>query len=243
MFRTVFIVLMTLLPSMSFAADLPTTEEQKTLYAIGLTVSQQLSVFNLTSSELAYVVQGIVDAGSGKKPAVELSAYSMKIQDLARIRRKILGEKQASANKEYLEKAAKDHGAVKTESGLVFISLKEGSGNIPKSSDTVKVNYRGTLTDGKEFDSTYKRGAPQDLKLDQGIKCLTEGLQKMRPGGKARLICPSSLAYGERGVGDVILPGAVLVFEVELIETMPVTKTPPKVELNPAPTVNSGVKK
>ena len=149
---------------------------------------------------------------------MDLAAYNEKVQELARSRRKAQGEKLASVNKEFLEKAAGEKGAVKTDSGLVYLSLKEGGGNSPLATDTVKVNYRGTLPDGKEFDSSYKRGKPAEFRLDGVIKCWTEGLQRMKVGGKAKLVCPSTLAYGDAGAGDLILPGATLVFEVELLD-------------------------
>ena len=106
---------------------------------------------------------------------------------------------------------------VTTASGLVYQSLKDGAGQSPASSDTVKVNYRGTLPDGREFDSSYKRGEPAEFPLNRVIACWTEGVQMMKPGGKARLTCPPAIAYGERGAGGVIPPNATLVFEVELI--------------------------
>jgi FKBP-type peptidyl-prolyl cis-trans isomerase FkpA len=205
--------------TMSCAADITNkTEEQKTLYAVGLIIARQLSVFNLSPTELDIVKQGLMDASTGKIPEVELSAYNEKVQELARARRKYLGEKQAAANKEFLDKAAQEKGAVKTDSGLVYISLSEGSGTGPNAADIVKVDYRGTLIDGKEFDSSYKRGKPIEFRLDSVIKCWTEGLQKMKTGGKARLICPSSTAYGDTGNGELILPGATLLFEVELLD-------------------------
>ncbi len=203
----------------AFAADSkPKSEEQKVLYAIGLLVSRSLSVFNLTPSEIEFVKEGLTDATVGKQPEVELSAYNEKVQELARTRRKAHGDILAAAGKEFIEKAAKEKGAIKTDSGLVYLSLKDGSGDSPKATDTVKVNYRGTLIDGKEFDSSYKRGKPIEFRLDGVIKCWTEGLQKMKPGGKAKLVCPASIAYGDTGAGDLILPGATLVFEVELLE-------------------------
>ena len=113
--------------------------------------------------------------------------------------------------------AAKEAGAVVTPSGLVFRSLKDGTGASPAATDTVKVNYRGTFPDGREFDSSYKRGEPIEFPLDRVIKCWTEGLQKMKVGGKAKLSCPAAIAYGERGAGNVIPPNATLVFEVELL--------------------------
>lgn len=202
-----------------FAAEPPAmTEEQKTLYAVGVSVSRSLTVFDLTPAEFEYVKQGLTDAQSGKKNDVELSAYTGRIQELAKTRRKISGEKQAGAGKDYLDKAAKEKGAVKTPSGMVYTSISEGKGESPKASDIVKVNYRGTLIDGKEFDNSYKRGKSLEFKLSNVIKCWTEGMQMMKPGGKATLVCPPNLAYGDNGAGDLILPGATLVFDVELLE-------------------------
>jgi FKBP-type peptidyl-prolyl cis-trans isomerase FkpA len=106
---------------------------------------------------------------------------------------------------------------VTTPSGLVYQSLKEGSGTPPAATDTVKVHYRGTLMDGQEFDSSHQRGEPAEFALNRVIRCWTEGVQMMRPGGKARLTCPPAIAYGERGAGGVIPPNATLQFEVELL--------------------------
>ena len=113
--------------------------------------------------------------------------------------------------------AAKEAGAVVTASGLVYRSLKDGNGASPKASDKVKVNYRGTFPDGKEFDSSYKRNEAIEFPLNGVIPCWTEGVQRMKVGGKAKLTCPASIAYGERGAGGVIPPNATLLFEVELL--------------------------
>ena len=106
----------------------------------------------------------------------------------------------------------------KTASGIEITTLKEGTGASPKASDTVKVHYRGTLMDGKEFDSSYKRGQPATFPLNRVIPCWTEGVQTLKVGGKAKLLCPSNLAYGKGGVPGTIPPDATLVFEVELLE-------------------------
>ena len=122
------------------------------------------------------------------------------------------------AQSEAAAAAAKETGAVVTASGLVYRSLKDGTGAQPaSSSDTVKVHYRGTLPDGKEFDSSYKRNAPIDFPLNGVIPCWTEGVQRMKVGGKAKLTCPPGIAYGSRGAGGVIPPNATLHFEVELL--------------------------
>ena len=106
---------------------------------------------------------------------------------------------------------------VTTASGLVYESIKDGAGESPKATDTVKVHYKGMFLDGKEFDSSYKRNEPTEFPLNGVIPCWTEGVQKMKPGGKAKLTCPASIAYGERGAGGVIPPNTTLNFEVELI--------------------------
>ena len=124
----------------------------------------------------------------------------------------------AQAQPDPLKAAAAEPGAVVTASGLVFRSLKDGSGASPGASDTVRVHYRGTLPDGQEFDSSIKRGQPAEFPLNRVIKCWTEGVQRIKVGGKAKLTCPSEIAYGSRGTpGGPIPPNAVLLFEVELL--------------------------
>ncbi len=216
--RVIAVLIITLISTSAFADEIFKTDHEKTLYAIGVIVAKTLAVFNLTPSELEFVKQGLTDAGTGKKPEVDLKAYNDKVQELARARRKVQGEKLAVAGKEVLDKAAKERGAVKTDSGLVYLSLKEGVGAAPKVTDTVKVHYQGTLPDGTEFDSSYKRGKPTEFRVDGVIKCWTEALQKMKSGGKAKLGCPANIAYGDVGAGNLILPGATLLFEVELLE-------------------------
>ncbi len=216
--RLIIAALVTLLVIPAFAADVPKTDDEKTLYAIGLVVAQQLSTFNFTPAELVIVKQGITDAATGKKPLVEIDAYSQKIQALANARRNAQGEKLAAEAKVFVEKAAKEKGAVKTASGLIYLAQKEGRGSSPAATDKVKVHYTGALINGVVFDSSYKRGQPAEFPLNGVIKCWTEGMQMMKPGGKARLICPPDIAYGERGAGGLIPPKATLVFDVELIE-------------------------
>jgi len=123
----------------------------------------------------------------------------------------------AAAQNDPLAAALAEQGAIKTESGLIFRSLKDGGGASPTATDTVRVHYRGTFPDGKEFDSSYARKEPTEFALDRVIKCWTEGVQKMKVGGRAKLTCPPSVAYGERGAGGVIPPDATLQFEIELL--------------------------
>lgn len=211
------VVACALLPAVASAQD-PKTEDDKTLYAVGLALARELQVFTLSPAEAEMVKRGLADALAGKKPVVELETYGPKIQALAQARRDKAGEKQAAIGKEFAEKAAKEKGAVRSDSGLVYLALKEGTGAAPKDTDTVKVHYRGTFTDGREFDSSYGRGQPAEFPLNGVIKCWTEGVQKMKVGGKAKLVCPPAVAYGDKGAGGVIPPNATLVFEVELLE-------------------------
>lgn len=128
-----------------------------------------------------------------------------------------IGSISAWAQSDVTVNAAKEAGAVVTASGLVYLSLRDGTGANPAATDTVKVHYKGTLPDGKEFDSSYKRGQPAEFPLNRVIKCWTEGVQHMKVGGKAKLVCPSAIAYGERGVSGLIPPNATLLFEIELL--------------------------
>ena len=116
-----------------------------------------------------------------------------------------------------LQAHAADAKEEKTASGIVITMLKEGSGANPKASDTVKVHYRGTLENGQEFDSSHKRGQPATFPLSRVIPCWTEGVQKIKVGGKARLVCPPNLAYGSRDIPG-IPANSTLIFEVELLD-------------------------
>jgi FKBP-type peptidyl-prolyl cis-trans isomerase FkpA/FKBP-type peptidyl-prolyl cis-trans isomerase FklB len=201
----------------AFAAA-PKTDDEKTLYAIGLALSRNLAPFNLTKTELDMVQSGLADGATNKKPLVDMQEYGPKIMDLQQKRLAAVAGKEKQAAKAFQDKAAAEKGSVKTSSGLIYTSIKEGSGESPKATDTVKVHYHGTLTNGTVFDSSVKRGEPISFPLSGVIPCWTEGVQKMKVGGKARLVCPSDIAYGDQGRPPVIAPGATLVFEVELLE-------------------------
>ena len=211
------------LPTLTFAlgaraAPEPKTEDEKTLYALGLVVSQSLTAFALSDAELEIVKAGITDGATNKKPKVVLETYGPKIQELAQHRAQKVSEGEQKKGAAFIAEELKKKGAVKKPSGLVYTEVKAGTGAAPKPTDKVKVHYKGTLIDGKVFDSSIDRGEPAELPLNGVIPCWTEGVGLMKVGGKARLVCPSSIAYNEQGAPPDIRPGATLVFEVELLD-------------------------
>lgn len=200
------------------AAQEPKTEDEKALYAIGLSLSERVVPFGLNAAELEFVKAGLVDGALGRERKLDPRAYMTRIQQLRTARAAVVAAAEKKTGEAFLAKAAAAPGARKTESGLVIATLKAGSGPSPKPTDKVKVHYHGTLADGSVFDSSVQRGQPATFPLDGVIKCWTEGLQQMKVGGKSRLVCPAELAYGDRGAPPRIKPGATLAFEVELLE-------------------------
>jgi FKBP-type peptidyl-prolyl cis-trans isomerase FkpA len=198
-------------------APVLSTDEQKTVYALGLQMYRSLARFDLSPAEVELIRRALGDAAANK-PAVDLNEWGPKFQAFEQTRTARVAEKQKAASNAYLAKAATEPGATKTDSGLIYMDIQPGTGPSPTASDSVKVNYRGTLIDGTEFDSSYKRNQPAEFPLSGVIRCWTEGVQKMKVGGKARLVCPSDIAYGDNGHPPVIPGGATLVFEIELLE-------------------------
>jgi|TARA_B110000305_G_scaffold224827_1_gene270762 FKBP-type peptidyl-prolyl cis-trans isomerase len=194
------------------------TEDQKTLYAIGMIISNQLQPFALSEEELAPIVQGIMDGISGLDAKVDMATYEARINEMLSDRSAIVAAKEATVSESYLKQFDSDESIVKTESGALVKMVEEGTGDIPTASDTVMVHYEGSLIDGTVFDSSLQRGSPATFPLSGVIACWTEGLQKMKVGGKAQLICPADTAYGDRGMPPKIGPGATLIFEVNLLE-------------------------
>ena len=196
----------------------PLTEEQKTLYALGVLMSQSLSTFDLKPEELAQVQKGLADGVGNVKSDVKAEEYIPKVQALQQARMAVVAEKAAAAGVAFLDNAAKEAGATKTATGIVIKHTKPGTGASPAATDQVKVHYEGRLIDGKVFDSSIARNEPATFPLSGVIACWTEGVQTMKLGGKAQLVCPANLAYGPNGSPPTIPPQATLVFDVELIE-------------------------
>jgi FKBP-type peptidyl-prolyl cis-trans isomerase FkpA len=183
----------------------PTTDDEKAIYSIGLSIYGSLSQFNLSPAELDLIKRAISDAAAGK-PAVDIKVWGPKIEPMMKAR-------AAKTSAVFLTKAAAEPGAVKTPTGLIYKELRPGTGVSPSAEDKVKVNYRGTFINGREFDSSKE---PVEFGLNQVIHCWTEGVQKMKVGGKARLVCPAEIAYGEQGRPG-IPGGSTLIFEIELL--------------------------
>jgi FKBP-type peptidyl-prolyl cis-trans isomerase FkpA len=206
-------------------ADQMKSDDEKAVYALGAAMGrqagQQIKSLNLSPAEVELVRKGFSDTIGGGQPAISIEEYAPKFEKLAQARSAAAaaGEKEKGAA--FCDKAAGEPGAVRTPSGLVFKTLQPGHGSSPKASDVVQVHYRGTTTEGKEFDSSTRHGGPARFTVGGVIPCWTEGLQRMKVGEKAQLICPSDIAYGDRGSGPDIPPGAALVFEVELLAINP----------------------
>jgi FKBP-type peptidyl-prolyl cis-trans isomerase FkpA len=201
------------------ATDAPLkTDDEKSLYAIGYLVgSRNLAPLSLKPNELEIVKRGLSDGAGGKKAQVEPEQQMEKVNAFAQARSSAGADREKATGREYAEKAAKEPGATKLPSGVIYKTLTPGKGPSPAATDKVKVNYEGRLTNGTVFDSSYKRGQPAEFGLNQVIKCWTEGVQKMKVGEKARLVCPSDIAYGDHGHPPTIPGGATLVFDVELL--------------------------
>ncbi len=201
------------------AAPLTPEERKKVLYALGALVAQRtpLAQAGLDEAEMTEVMAGFVDATMGKTLKVPTAEAMPKVDQFLKERQKVRAEQESGKGKKYLEEQAALPGAQKQASGLIYFETLAGKGEQPAPTDTVKVHYKGTLVNGTEFDSSYKRGTPAEFPLSGVIKCWTEGVAKMKVGGKAKLVCPSEIAYGERGAGAGIPPNSVLNFEVELI--------------------------
>ena len=199
----------------SFSSD-----DERILYALGIVLGQNIADFSLSEDELEFVTAGMTDAVRDAEFRVDLELYGPQIQDLANRRMMVGVEQEKAASAEFAATVAAEPGAEEFPSGLVYVSVTPGDGPMPEATDTVRVHYHGTLRDGTVFDSSRERGQPAEFGLNQVIPCWTEGVQKMRVGGTARLLCPSNIAYGDGGIPGDIPGGAALLFEVELLEIL-----------------------
>jgi FKBP-type peptidyl-prolyl cis-trans isomerase FkpA len=194
------------------------TPDQKALHSLGVLMSQNIASFALTPEEAEFVKRGLGDGITGKVKPADVQGDVPKLQELERTRVSAANDKLAAGGTAYLENASKEAGVTKTTSGMLIKHTQPGTGPSPTATDQVKVHYEGRLIDGKVFDSSKQRGEPATFPLNGVIPCWTEGVQAMKVGGKAQLVCPPDLAYGPSGSPPTIPPQSTLVFDVELLE-------------------------
>jgi FKBP-type peptidyl-prolyl cis-trans isomerase FkpA len=194
------------------------TDEQKTLYTLGLLLGRNVKPFALKPEELVIVKEGLTDAVTDAKPQVDIDTYGPKVNEMAEKRAASGAGDAKKKGQEFAENVAKQKDATRTASGIVIRTITPGTGASPTATDVVKVHYEGKLIDGTVFDSSIKRGEPAEFPLNGVVPCWTEALQKMKKGEKSQIVCPAAMAYGDRGAPPNIGPGATLSFEVELLD-------------------------
>jgi FKBP-type peptidyl-prolyl cis-trans isomerase FkpA/FKBP-type peptidyl-prolyl cis-trans isomerase FklB len=197
------------------------TDEQKTLYALGFAVANSFQGAQFDESEMEQILQGLSDGVLGREPQVEMSSFGPKVNALMQERIAKAVEVEKAAGEAWAGEMAASDGAIKTASGAIYIETAAGDGAQPGPADRVKLHYHGTLRDGTVFDSSVDRGEPATFSVAGVVPCFSEGVQQMKVGGKAKLVCPSATAYGDRGSPPLIKPGAAISFEVELLEVIP----------------------
>ncbi len=234
--RSVWILVLSvvLLGGQAYADEQPSlkTQKDKISYIIGIDIGGNLKNQSI-DIDPDLLLLGLKDGLAGKKPALDdteihavMKTFKEEMEKKQGEKRKELGEKNKKEGETFLAENKKKEGVTTLPSGLQYKVVKEGTGKMPKATDIVTVNYRGTLIDGKEFDSSYKRGQPATFSVSGVIKGWTEALQLMKEGAKWQLFIPSDLAYGERGAGDLIGPDTTLIFDVELLSVKEGGDTP-----------------
>ncbi len=203
----------------STPGELP-DDTAKTFYALGLDVGQNLKLFSANEAEIGYLVQGLKDGLLGAETKLDIQEWGPKIGPLAQARQKEAADKAKEASAPALETLAKQKGAKKTSTGLIFVEEKAGTGTTPKQGDRVKVNYKGTLADGSVFDESKQ---PVEFTVGSVVPCWNEALGLMKPGASANIGCPTELGYGDRGAPPKIPGGAALFFHIDLLEVTPGT--------------------
>ncbi len=208
------------------------TEEQRTIYAFGAVVGEGIRQGGIDLNELDsdIFLMGVQDGMGEKNYRVVLANYKEKIDAYLKEQKTASLEKMKATNTDFLATAAKEAGATKTDSGLIINELSAGSGESPGPMNVVKVHYKGTFTNGEVFDSSFDRGEPAVFPLNRVIPCWTEAVQRMKAGGKYKIICPAELAYAQPGHP---MEGKILIFDIEFLEIIdnkPVGKEPGKDE-------------
>lgn len=195
------------------------TDEERAFYTYGFLIARNLAPFNLTASELKIVQSGIADSVLGATPKIDLRFYQPRVQEVLTKRIEAPIEAEKAKGRAYTEKFVKEQKPQPIPGGGWILETKAGTGPAPTRTSVIKAHYRGTLIDGREFDSSYSRGVPYETSLESGvIACWLNAFPLMKLGGKAKLVCPTEVAYGNENKGPLIKPGATLLFDVELVE-------------------------
>lgn len=192
------------------------TEEQKKIYAYGLAVGQDLAQFSFTDKEIEVLLLAIKDRAKVRTPRVNYQAITPELETYLQERTYYTSLREANLSRLFLDEVAKEEGAVTTESGLVLRTLRPGTGEIPGPDDIVSLNYEGRLHNGTVFDSTLWNAMPIAVAIADVMPCWSEAFQRMRVGEMARVVCPPDLAFGAVGQPPMVMPGAVLDFDIEL---------------------------
>ncbi|MBI4060173.1 MAG: FKBP-type peptidyl-prolyl cis-trans isomerase [Elusimicrobia bacterium] len=212
-----------LLAAPVLAADAPKpketfkTDDERTVYTIGFLMGRNVAAFKMTPAETKIIQAGLGDAILGAQPKVDVRFYQPRVNELLAKRMEGAAAAEKTKGRAYTEKFVKESKPQAIPGGGWYLETRAGSGPLPSKTDTIKAHYRGTTTEGEEFDSSYSRGAPTAFALSGVIPCWTNGIALMKVGGAGKLVCPSDVAYGDQGRPG-IKPGATLVFEVELVE-------------------------
>jgi FKBP-type peptidyl-prolyl cis-trans isomerase FkpA len=198
----------------------PSTDEEIALYAAGYILSVQITEFEFTDAELALVTAGLEDGVRNrlKVDAKTMQAQIPRLQELQRRRKVEAAAREGIAGTAYMASAAAEPGAIRLASGVIYRITREGTGATPDATDIVTVRMLGKYVDGKVFDESASGDKPVSVILDKTIPCFQEGVQHMKAGSKAQLVCPPDLAYGDSVKAGGVRPNATLVFDVELLE-------------------------
>ena len=200
-------------------------QERDSLYALGGWLARNLAGIQLEEKDMAPLAEGLSDALLGRPLRVDPVVVGERVQAFLNERRARMAAREKSAGESFVLAARNEPGAQRTLSGLVYLELVAGGGASPKLTDEVELHYRGVLRDGSSFEDSYARGKPGVFRVTGVIPCWMEALQRMKVGGRAKVTCTSDLAYGDRGLGGRVLPGAPLQFELELLEILPAGTT------------------
>jgi len=192
------------------------SDDERIIYSLGVLLGESIAEFNLSDGELELVAAGMRDIVGGAEPRVDMELYSSQLQMLATERAQAGTAVEKAASAAFADQIAAEAGAERLVSGVIYVPITEGDGENPSPANTVTVHYHGTLRDGTVFDSSVERDSPASFPLGGVIPCWTEGVQKIKVGGKAKLLCPSETAYGDQGQPG-IPGGSALLFEVELL--------------------------